>query len=54
MQTSGPHAVAPADLLALGVGAAGVGDADLVDAPAAAGHLGGDLGLEAEAVLLDA
>ena len=48
-----PHAVAPADLLALGVGAAVVADAHLVDPAAGPGHLGGDLGLEAEAVLLD-
>src|SRR6185503_8012788 len=39
--------------LALGVGAAVVRDADLVDANAELGHLGGDLGLEAEAILLD-
>jgi hypothetical protein len=48
-----PHAVAPADLLALGVGAPAVGDADLVDPPAAAGNLRGELRLDAEAVLLD-
>src|SRR5205085_2950732 len=37
------HAVAPADLLALGVGAAVVGDTDFEHAPAPAGALGGDL-----------
>src|SRR5262245_14255775 len=49
----GPHAIAPADLLALGVGAAVVADPQLVDPPVAPGHLGGDLGLEPEPVLLD-
>jgi hypothetical protein len=48
------NAVAPADLLPLGVGAAVVGDAHLVDAALRSfADLGGDLGLEAEAVLLD-
>ncbi len=47
----GPHAVAPADLLALGVGAPAVGDADLVDPPPAAGDLGRQLRLDPEAVL---
>jgi hypothetical protein len=45
--------VAPADLLAVGVGAASVRDADLVDPPSALGYLGGDLGFEAESILLD-
>src|SRR5258706_917879 len=45
--------VAPADLLALGIGAPVVRDADLVDAHAQLGDLRGDLGLEAETVLLD-
>src|SRR5262245_32859931 len=49
----GPDAVPPADLLALVVRAPAVGDADLVNAPPAGGDLGGDLGLEPEAVLLD-
>src|SRR5262249_43658693 len=40
-------------LLAFGVGAAVVRDADLEDAAAEPRHLRGDLGLEAEAVLLD-
>ena len=47
------HAVAPSDLLALGVGSTGVRDADLVDAESLAGQLGRDLGLEAEPILLD-
>src|SRR5262245_8824767 len=49
----GAHAVPPTDLLALAVGAAGVGDADLVDAAAELRHLRRDLRLEAEAVLLE-
>jgi len=44
----------PADLLALVVGAAVIGDAHLVDPAAAAGELGGDLRLKAEALLTDA
>src|ERR1700730_15127927 len=48
-----PDAIAPADLLALGVVATVVGDAHLVDPPAGPGHFGGDLGLEAKAVLLE-
>ena len=47
----GAHAVAPADLLALLVRAPGVGDADLVDPPVARRRPGGDLRLDAEAVL---
>src|SRR5512139_227524 len=47
------HAVPPADLLAFGVGAARVRDAHLVDAPAAASDLGGDLRLHPEARLFD-
>ena len=47
------HAVTPGDLLALGVGAAGVRDADLVDPAALARHLGRDLGLDAEAFLVE-
>ena len=46
-------AVLPPDLLALGVRAARVRDADLVDPPARGRDLRGDLGLEPEAVLLD-
>ena len=46
-------AVLPVDLLAFGVGAAAVGDPHLVDPAAQLRHLGGDLRLEAEAVLLD-
>ena len=49
----GADAVAPADLLAFAVGTAGVRDADLVDATAEPRDLGGDLGLEPEAVFLD-
>ena len=49
----GADAVAPADLLALVVGAARVGDADLVDRAAELRDLGRDLRLEAEAVLFD-
>jgi hypothetical protein len=49
----GAEAVFPADLFAFLVGAAFVGDADFVQAAAAGGDLGGDLGLEAEAVFLD-
>src|SRR5690554_1885545 len=47
------HTVTPRDLLAFGVGAAVVGDADLVHPPAGACDLRGDLRLEAEAVLRD-
>jgi hypothetical protein len=47
------HAVPPADLLALGVGASVVGDPDLVDPPPAGGDLGRHLRFEAEAVLFD-
>src|SRR5574340_148873 len=43
--------VARADLLALGVGAAGVGDAHLADAVAAPGDLGGQLRVDTETVL---
>src|SRR5689334_9374155 len=46
-----PHAILPANLLALFVGAPVVADGHLEDAPAAARHLGGDLRLETEAVL---
>src|SRR5262249_27914114 len=51
----GDEGVPEADLLPLLVGAPGVGDGHLVDAPAGPvpGHLGGDLGLEAEAVGLE-
>src|SRR5207249_2696091 len=49
----GAHTVAPADLLALGIGTAVVGDADLEHAPTGRGHLGGDLRLEAESLLFD-
>src|SRR3954468_4024232 len=48
-----PHAVLPADLLAFLVGAAVVGDAHLVDAAVQLRHLGRELGLDAEARLLD-
>src|SRR5687767_94057 len=47
------HAVAPADLLALGVVAAEVRDRHLVDPPAGLRDLRRDLGLEAEAALPD-
>src|SRR4029453_15645536 len=43
----------PPHLSPLGVCAPFVAAAHLVDPPVAPGHLGGDLGLEAEAVLLD-
>ncbi|EAU68603.1 hypothetical protein STIAU_8807 [Stigmatella aurantiaca DW4/3-1] len=46
------HPVLPANLLALLVGAAVVADGHLVHAPAAAGDLRGDLGLEAEPLFL--
>src|SRR5690349_18526428 len=49
----GTEAVPHADLLALGVRPPVVRDADLEDAHVHLGHLGGDLRLEAEAVLLD-
>src|SRR5258708_683552 len=50
----GAEAVAPADFFALGIGAAVIRDADLVDAAALEpGHLGGDLRLDAAALLLD-
>src|SRR5262249_5491747 len=49
----GAHAVLPADLLPLFVGPAAVADRTLVDAQLHLGHLGGQLGLDAEAVLLD-
>src|SRR5262245_18055756 len=48
-----PHPIAPTDLLAFSVRAAAVRDANLVDAPAGGRDLGGDFGLEAEAILLD-
>src|SRR6266851_6287804 len=48
-----PDAVGPADFLAFLVGPARVGDADLIDSAPQARDLGHDLGLEAEAVLLD-
>src|SRR5690242_5464650 len=47
------HAVPPADLLPLGVGASGVRDADLVHAPSASRHLRRHLRLEPEALLLE-
>src|SRR5437588_411621 len=53
---SGPDGHRPDLHLAFLIGAAGVADGDLVDAPrgaAAAGDLGGDLRLEAEAVRLE-
>src|SRR5688572_16267254 len=50
----GPDPVGPPELLSLRVAAAVVGDADLVDPAAEPRDLRGDLGLEAEAVLLDA
>ena len=43
------QAIAPRDLLPLGVGAAMVADGHLVDPAAKPGHLGGDLGCEPEA-----
>ena len=49
----GAEAIAPADMLAFGVGAAVVGDPDLVDAEARAGDAGCDFRLEAEAILLE-
>ena len=45
--------VAPANFFPLGVGATVVTDADLVDHGARTCDLGGDLGLEAEAIFLD-
>src|SRR5687768_17323932 len=48
----GFEAVLDADLLALFVTSAAVGDADLVDPQPAVGDLGGDLRLEAESILL--
>src|SRR5437764_11527777 len=47
------HAVSPTDLLALGIGAAAVRDAHLVDSPALPRHLGRDLGFDAEAVFVE-
>src|SRR4051794_519681 len=49
----GADAVLPPDLLAFVVGSAAVGDTDLEQAPVAGGDLGGDLGLDAEAALLE-
>src|SRR5262249_61078722 len=49
----GAHAVLPADLLPLLVGAPVIADGHLEDAGTGARHLGGDLRLEAEAILLD-
>src|SRR4029077_2966418 len=49
----GAHAVLPTDLLPFFVGAAAVADRHLVDAESHLGDLGGQLGLDAEAVLLD-
>src|SRR5687767_14670612 len=49
----GAHAVLPVDLLALLVGPAVVRDADFVDDASHFGHLGGNFGLEAEALLLN-
>src|SRR4029450_5647820 len=50
----GPEAVAPPDLLALGVGAAAVADPHLVDTPfGVGGNLGRHLGFHAESVLLE-
>jgi hypothetical protein len=49
----GAEEVFHANFLAFGVAAAGIRDGDLEDAQMPLGHLGGDLGLEAEAVLLD-
>src|SRR5258708_5196856 len=46
-------AIAPADLLPLGIGAAVVADAHLVDDALELGDFRGDLRLEAEAVFLD-
>ena len=43
-------AVLPSDLLAFGIGAAGVGDRDLVDTRVVLGEACSDLGLEAEAI----
>ncbi len=42
------EAVAPTDLLAVGVRAAGVADPDLVDREVEPGDLGGHLGFDAE------
>jgi len=47
------QAVLPADLLALGIVTAGVGDGHLVDAAFLLGHFGRDLGLAAESFRLD-
>src|SRR5262245_59926512 len=49
----GVHAIAPPDLLALGVGTPVVADADFVDPAVQAGDLGGQLRLDAEAGLFD-
>src|ERR1700752_4985846 len=49
----GLDAVFPGDFFALFVGATGVGDGNFIDAPIALGDLGGDFGLEAEAVGFD-
>src|SRR5690606_20728694 len=47
------YSVAPPDLLALVVGTAAVGDADLIDPQAPCGHLRRDLGFEPEPILGD-
>src|SRR5262252_4527241 len=49
----GAHAVLPADLLPLLVRSPAVADGNLVDPQLHLGDLGGQLGLDAEAVLLD-
>ena len=49
----GADAVFPIDLLTLRVGAPVVGDRDLVNKNALFGELGGDFGLESEAVFLN-
>lgn len=49
----GADAVSPADLFAFFVGAAVVGDGNLINGDFEFGDLGGDFGFEAEAVFLD-
>src|SRR5207245_2244726 len=46
----GLHAVFPGDFLSFFIGAASVGDGDLVDAPTMLGDFCGDFGFEAEAI----